>query len=387
MSIKILHTSDWHLGKVFKESNFELLPIQRQVISELIDITRKEEPDMIIIAGDIFDSYNPPFEAERLFYETLSKLSRQSCFVFVVAGNHDSPEKLQIARPLIDGIHPLLIKALPIEESDSIAFENKYFKLEKEGSFFKLRVKDRDRVVALKCLPYISEFRLGLSGDDYLLKLQELLSEEPQFTCDFFILVGHLSMLGAQKSGSERIFQIGGVEFVPSDFLPKNVHYIALGHLHRYQKVRNAVYSGSIYPFDIGEVEHEKGVCLWNNGQLSFMNFKKIPSIRKLEFNSIQEAIKLVPDEDAYYYIMIKDPSSYSPSSVDSLMKVYKNKLINWRFSAGEVFEESVFPDLSSLNEEEMFIEFYRAKLHSEPSREIIELFLKTLQEVKNASS
>lgn len=66
MSLKILHTSDWHLGKVFKETTFELLPIQKQIMDEIVDITRKENPDIVLIAGDIFDTYNPSFEAEKI---------------------------------------------------------------------------------------------------------------------------------------------------------------------------------------------------------------------------------------------------------------------------------------------------------------------------------
>lgn len=74
MSLKILHTSDWHLGKTFKETTFDLLPIQKTILLELVELSSQEQPDIVLIAGDIFDSYNPPFEAERLFYEILAKL-------------------------------------------------------------------------------------------------------------------------------------------------------------------------------------------------------------------------------------------------------------------------------------------------------------------------
>ncbi len=67
MALKILHTSDWHLGKNFRETNFDLLPIQKKIMAEIIDITKSERPQLILVAGDIFDTYNPSFDAERLF--------------------------------------------------------------------------------------------------------------------------------------------------------------------------------------------------------------------------------------------------------------------------------------------------------------------------------
>ncbi|ACI20535.1 MULTISPECIES: metallophosphoesterase family protein [Thermodesulfovibrio] len=387
MSLKILHTSDWHLGKVFKETTFELLPIQKQIMDEIVDITRKENPDIVLIAGDIFDTYNPSFEAEKIFYETLSRLSEQNCFVFALAGNHDSPDKLQISKPLIAGKHSIFIKSTAFDESKDIEFENENFKLALENSFLKLHLKNEGTVIALKCLPYLSEVRLGLAGDEYLKKVNELLSIEPQFSCDYFLLTSHLSIAGAQQSGSERIFQIGGIEYIPIDFLPKSAHYIALGHLHRHQKLRNATYSGSIYPFDLAEIEHKKGVSVWENGKPDFIEFNKIPKIRKIEFDSLEDAVKNAPEDEAYYYVLIKNPHAYTTASIDALLKAYRNRLVNWQFYTPDVPEEISIPELHSLNEEEMFIEFYRAKLNKKPSQDILSLFLKTLEEVKNATN
>lgn len=387
MGLKILHTSDWHLGKVFRESNFELLPIQRQILSELIDITRREIPDILLIAGDIFDSYNPSYEAECLFYETLANISKHGCFTFVVAGNHDSPDKLRIAKPLIDGKHPIFIKTSLSVGNDFVEFENELYRFKIEDSLVKLNLKSKNITLAINCLPYISEVRLGISGDDYLKKLIELLSKEPQFTCDYFIVMSHLSVIGAQRSGSERVFQIGGIEDIPSEFFPKSANYIALGHLHRYQKVKNAVYSGSIYPFDFAEIEHEKGVCCFSEGALRFIKFENSPRIKKIEFDTIDEAINGVPEEKGFYYVLIKDPQPYSGSTIESLIKAYRDRLINWRFTNPDIKEESTFVDLSALSDVEMFIEFYKAKMNCEPSKEVVDLFVSVLEEVRNATN
>lgn len=387
MSLKILHTSDWHLGKVFRESNFELLPVQKQIMIELIEIVKREEPDILLIAGDVFDSYNPSYEAESLFYDTLASISKLNCFIFVVAGNHDSPDKLRIAKPLIDGKHPIFIKTSVMENLDISEFENEHFKLIMEDSLVKLILKEKDIVLALNCLPYISEVRMGFSGDEYLTKLKELLSKEPGFTCDHFIVISHLSVIGSMRSGSERVFQIGGVEYIPQEFFPESANYIALGHLHRYQKVKNVFYSGSIYPFDLAEIEHEKGLCSYIDGRVSFIRFEKSPQVRKIEFDTIDEAISKEPKEEGFYYLLIKNPKSYSASSIDSLIMAYGDRLINWRFLNQEIQDESTIPEFSTLKDDEMFIEFYRAKMNCEPSEEIVNLFLNVLEEVRNAAN
>lgn len=387
MSLKIIHTSDWHLGKVFRETTFELIQIQRGIMNEIIDIADNEKPDLILIAGDIFDTYNPSFEAEKIFYETLSRLSEQNCFIVAVAGNHDSPDKLQIPKPLITGKHPISVISYPFEKFEFFEYENEHFKLTTENSFLKLKVKNKEKIVAIKSIPYLSEVRTGLSEEEYLNKVNELLSEEPQFSCDYFILISHLSITGAQKSGSERVFQIGGIEYIPSEFLQKKANYIALGHLHRHQKIKNAIYSGSIYPFDIAEIEHKKGVCVWEKDNINFIEFKNIPKIRKVEFDSIEDAIKNAPDDKAYYYILIRNSQSFNTSSMEQLLKAYKERLINWQFSGLEVLEEKTLPGLHSLTEEEMFIEFYRTRINKEPSKEILSIFLRTLEEVRNATN
>ena len=91
--LKLLHTADWHLGKTFKNTDFSLLEIQQQILKEIVEIAEKEDVDIVFIAGDIFDSYNPPFKAEELFYSTLKELTANGRrLVIAIAGNHDAPE-------------------------------------------------------------------------------------------------------------------------------------------------------------------------------------------------------------------------------------------------------------------------------------------------------
>ncbi|ODA43717.1 Exonuclease SbcD [Thermodesulfovibrio sp. N1] len=190
-----------------------------------------------------------------------------------------------------------------------------------------------------------------------------------------------------KKSGSERILQIGGVESIPIDFLPEKAQYIALGHLHRYQNIGKFIYSGSIYPFDIGEVEHKKGVCLWQENNLQFIEFSTIPKIKKLVFETVESAIEKVPDDDSFYYILIKSEKQYSPYQIENLIKAYKDKLISWRFETTEIKETEQTIDISTLRDEQLFKEFYKSKYNDEPDEELLKLFLQCLEEARNASS
>ena len=97
--MKILHTADWHLGK--KLEQFSRLPEQKEVMQEIITIADKEEIDVVIIAGDLFDNFNPSNESIELFYSTLKELTNNgSRLVVAIAGNHDSPERIEAPDPL-----------------------------------------------------------------------------------------------------------------------------------------------------------------------------------------------------------------------------------------------------------------------------------------------
>ncbi len=253
--------------------------------------------------------------------------------------------------------------------------------------FFNVNLKEQNLTVAIKAVPYPSEVRMGLSGEDFINNLNEYLSKEPQFSCEYFLFLSHLFLIGAQKSRSERILQVGGIEYFPYEALPKSAHYIALGHLHRYQKIKNAVYSGSIYPFDAGEIGHQKGGCIWENRIVRFIEFNNIPKIIKLEFESISDAIKNIPEDENFYYLLVKGKESYTPSQIDSLVKTYRDKLIGWQFETKIIEKDEKHIDLSALSDEQLFRKFYRSKLNSEPEEELLKLFLECMEEVRSASN
>jgi exonuclease SbcD len=390
MSLKILHTSDWHLGRCFRETRFDLFPVQRLILNEIVNIVEHRGPQIVIIAGDIFDTYNPPFDAEYQFYETIIRIVEKGSLVVAIAGNHDSPDKLSIGQPLIRGKHPILI-VNSLSEGFVRDYEDDRFIISVEEGFFKIRIKDESVTVALKAVPYPSEARLSLSGEEFAEALKKNFQTEPQFTCDYFVIASHLFLSGAIKSGSERIFQIGGADSIPLEYFSQRADYIALGHLHKYQCIGNATYSGSIYTFDMGEIGQNKGVCLWeaNNSErkIQLIDFTSIPQIRKLEFPTLEEAINNVPDDQSYYYVVIRSSVNYRPDLIEKMIKAYGDRLVNWRFESMESSEEQGFIDITEMDEEERFREYYRFKNQSEPDEDLVKLFLECLEEARNVTN
>jgi len=390
MSLKILHTSDWHLGRCFRETRFDLFPVQKLILNEIVNIVEHRGPQIVIIAGDIFDTYNPPFDAEYQFYETIIRIVEKGSLVIAIAGNHDSPDKLSIGQPLIRGKHPILI-VNSLSEGFVRDYEDDRFIISVEEGFFKIRIKDESVTVALKAVPYPSEARLSLSGEEFAEALKKNFQSEPQFTCDYFVIASHLFLSGAIKSGSERIFQIGGADSIPLEYFSQRADYIALGHLHKYQCIGNATYSGSIYTFDMGEIGQNKGVCLWeeNNSErkIQLIDFTGIPQIRKLEFPTLEEAINNVPDDQSYYYVVIRSSVNYRPDLLERMIKAYGDRLVNWRFESMESSEEQGFIDITKMDEDERFREYYRSKNHSEPDEDLVRLFLECLEEARNVTN
>lgn len=109
--MNIIHTGDWHLGKTIE--GHSRLPEQELFLNDLVSICEERQPDMIIIAGDIYDTFNPPAAAEQLFYSTVKKMSRNGdCMVVVIAGNHDNPERLTAATSVL-ARHSVVIAGQP----------------------------------------------------------------------------------------------------------------------------------------------------------------------------------------------------------------------------------------------------------------------------------
>lgn len=255
--MRILHTGDWHFGRTLEGRS--RLEEQAAFMDELVDIVRDQQIDLVLVAGDVYDSVNPPAAAERLFYEGIARLAEGGRRpVAVIAGNHDHPERLAASAPLAGGQGVTLV-GLPADGLLS-------FDIERTG----------ERVL-LYALPYPSESRLGELLEDrieeeslrsaYSDKVARLVARQAaHFRRDTVnLIMSHVYVLGGKESESERPIQVGGAYTVDTAALSAGAQYVALGHLHRPQNVKAKSlirYCGSPLAYSFSEAGQAKSVTV-----------------------------------------------------------------------------------------------------------------------------
>ena len=248
--MKILHTADWHLGK--RLDGFSRFDEQVAVLNEIITIANEKNVDLILIAGDLFDAFNPPVEAVELFYKTLKNLSNNGKRpVVAIAGNHDSPDRINAPDPLAKECGIILI-GHPNELIKPFALD--YFNVHRstEG-FLELLIKDIDFPIRLLHTAYANEIRLKTYlGEDKSKQLNEVLNDHWLKIADTYcdtkginLLISHLYMnkRGAsllEEPDGEKPIKIGNADLVFTDGIPPQIQYTALGHLHAFNNIGTA---------------------------------------------------------------------------------------------------------------------------------------------------
>ncbi|QSB16464.1 exonuclease SbcCD subunit D [Natronosporangium hydrolyticum] len=249
--MKILHTSDWHVGKVLKGAS--RADEHAAVLAELVEITRAEAPDLVIVAGDLFDTAAPTPAATRLVTGALTALRGTGAEVVAIAGNHDNGAALDALRPWADAAGIVLRGTVRRAEDHLITGET-------SGG-------ERWRLVAL---PFLSQryavratemFELSAAEAtqtyaDHLSRLLAALTAGFASDDHVNLITTHLTVVGATTGGGEREAHTILAYAVPATIFPASAHYVALGHLHRAQTVPGPApvrYSGSPLAVDFGE--------------------------------------------------------------------------------------------------------------------------------------
>lgn len=294
--MKILHTSDWHLGRsLYGRKRYEEF---EAFLTWLAETIQENEIDALLVAGDIFDTSAPSNRAQELYYRFLCRVAASSCrHVVVVAGNHDSPSFLNAPKELL--------KALDVHVLGS-ASENP------EDEMLVLR-NDREAPELIVCaVPYLRDRDIrtaeaGESVDDKERKLVEGIrnhyaavaamaeQKRTELGADIPIVgMGHLFTAGGQTIVDDgvRELYVGSLAHVTTEIFPVCFNYLALGHLHVPQKVNGSEtirYSGSPLPMGFGEATQQKSVCqvTFNNssgnGTETAVQLIDVPTFRELE--------------------------------------------------------------------------------------------------------
>ncbi len=238
--MRILHTADWHLGRIFH--GVHLTEDQAQVLAQFLDLARDLRPDLVVVAGDIFDRPVPPAEAVALLDEVLSRLVVDlKLKVILFPGNHDSPERLRFGRRLFEK-QGLFVVTSP--RGEHLVFEDSHGR------------------VHFLVLPYISAPHLSLLFSAEEASLEELWSRLlPSPPGKRTLLCTHAFVQGGVESPSEMLL-VGGAELLPASLFEAYT-FCLLGHLHRRQTIGgNIHYAGALMSYSFREAGEEKGVSL-----------------------------------------------------------------------------------------------------------------------------
>ncbi len=254
--MRILHTSDWHAGKVWKgQSRLDELAA---VLDDLASAVERERIDLVLMTGDVFDTPSPPAEAERLVFGFFRRLGRLAVPSVVIAGNHDSPARVEAWAQLAELAH---VRACglpkPPHQGGCVAISTR------SGETALVAMVPFAPVARL-----LSAQQLGEAPDraasTYAAEMQRLVAH----MCRDFgastvnLLMAHTHLEGAVLGGSERPVHVGDDWAASPGMLPATAHYVALGHIHRHQRVEGAPapawYAGSPMQLDFGEEGQSK---------------------------------------------------------------------------------------------------------------------------------
>jgi len=249
--LRLLHTADWHLGRVFHGRS--LLEDQAAVLDDLVRMVRDQRPDAVLVAGDIYDRSVPPADAVRLLDDTLTRIVADLRVpAILIAGNHDGPDRLSFGARLMAGAG-LRVEAMPIASPSPTV------------------LADAAGEVEVFALPYAEPplMRNVLGADaevpDHaaVLAAQMGAVRRVRDPARRLVVMAHAFVAGGLDSESERPLVVGTTASVPAAVFD-DAHYVALGHLHRPQRVgRDAIrYAGSLMKYSFSEANHTKGATL-----------------------------------------------------------------------------------------------------------------------------
>ena len=320
--MKIIHTADWHLGHKLHENS--QLEEQALFLDWLQEYIQKEKVQVLLVSGDIFDNSHPSNEALNLYYDFLNAISQDNSpckAVIITGGNHDSPGVLNAPQAVLRR-HQIHIIGKATEKI--------------EDEIFHLNIEGEELLVA--AVPYLRDKdirqvlegeRFENSGERYKKALIKhyaqlaLLCEEKKNNIPC-IAMGHLFAIGGSTSDSEQSIYVGNLGDIGAEDFPETFDYIALGHLHRPQKIApydHIRYSGSPYVLSFSEVHHKKRILLLETEQgkdfdiqnVDLPQFRSILQIKGSEEECLSELKELNTksenDLQPWVELHVKDPN------------------------------------------------------------------------------
>ena len=353
--MKFIHISDLHIGKKLNE--FSLAEDQRHILGEILKIADTERPDCVFIAGDIYDKSMPSGEAVEMFDAFLYLLTLLNTNIFIISGNHDSPERISFGARLMQNSRVFIAPVY-------------------DGTVYKHSLKDSFGLINIYLLPFVTPRQVrrfyDAETESYNDAVKTAISEIPDDESERNVILTHQFVTGAVQSDSEDI-SVGGTDNIDASLFDK-FDYVALGHIHRPQSVlRDTVrYCGTPLKYSFSEASHQKSVTLGLMNEKGNIALSYIPLTPLHDMREIRGTYEEVTDKrnygdlptDDYIHITLTDEFDV-PDALFKLRTIYPNLMKldydNKRTqSSGELTLDDTVERRSPL---QIFCDFYKQRM------------------------
>lgn len=307
--MRILHTSDWHTGLTLKGQS--RLEEQIAVLAEMVDIARREKPDLVIVSGDLFDTANPSAAAQKTFTRALSALRGTGADVVVIAGNHDSGPALEALRGWAESAGIALRGSLGKSSDHLISGTTS------EGETWKVAalpfISQRYAVRAAE----LFELTAAETEQSYASHVRRLIASlaDDFADDDVNLITAHLTVVGGTLGAGEREVHTVGDYVVPAHIFPPSTSYVALGHLHKAQKIAGPCpirYAGAPIAVDFGEEHHQPSVTLVDVTASTPARIRTIPLSNALPLITVRGSLEELSQQEvpaeAWLRVIVAEP-------------------------------------------------------------------------------
>lgn len=368
--MRFIHTADLHLGK--RLHDVPLLEDQIYMLDELKKLAIDRGADAVMIAGDVYQSSSPPSEAMSAFDGFVTALAAAGIRVFAVSGNHDSERRVAYLASLVRG------SGIYVSERFT-------------GTLQQFTMEDEHGEIVVSLLPFIKPINVRRCFPEEKIESYQdaaaaVLRHSPVDTAKRNILICHQFITGAQTAGSEEL-SVGGVENIDAALF-KDFDYVALGHIHRAQRVgRETVrYAGSPLKYSLAEAAHKKSAAVVDMGAKGDVKIELVPltplhDVREVE-GYLDEIMRMPYSED-YVRVTVRD-ELVPPDARVTVTTVFPNLL---RFEVrnsktGEAAETMDVQDVEDKSVEELFRDFFSLQNNgAQPDEEQLALIREVLRE------
>lgn len=374
--MKIIHLADLHIGKRVNE--FSMIDDQKHILNQILEIIDKEKPDAVIIAGDVYDKQVPSIEAVELLDSFISDISKRKTTTFIISGNHDSAERLAFGSSLM-------------------AMGKIYISPVYNGKISKYTLKNDFGSANFYLLPFVKpnhvkRFFPDEKIESYTDAIKVVVDNLKLDTSEINILIAHQFVTGASRTESEEI-SVGGLDNVDASVF-EDFDYVALGHIHRPQKIgaERIRYCGTPLKYSFSEVNDTKSVSIIEINSKEDFNLRTIPLIPKRDMRKIRGTYEELTTKnsyentntDDYIHVTLTDEFNVA-DAIQKLRVIYKNIMkleydnMRTRESRKINLDDMVIENKNPL---EIFSEFYKLQNNKEMNDEQKEIIKKIMEEV-----